>query len=44
MLQLGLPYIKGLQAVPNIQDALRTEVRRRLELDPGWFAELRPRR
>jgi hypothetical protein len=42
MLQLGLPYIKGYKPLPNIQDALRLEVRRRLEGDPGWFAELQP--
>ena len=28
MLQLGLPYIKGYKPLPNIQEALRTEVRR----------------
>jgi Domain of unknown function (DUF3883) len=44
MLQLGLPYIKGYKPLPNIQDALRSEVRRRLEADPGWFAELQPSR
>ena len=44
MLQLGLPYIKGYKPLPNIQDALRTEVRRRLEADPEWFAELQPQR
>ena len=42
MLQLGLPYIKGYKPLPNIQDALRLEVRRRLEADPGWFAKLQP--
>jgi hypothetical protein len=42
MLQLGLPYIKGYKPLPNIQDALRLEVRRRLEVDPGWFAQLQP--
>ena len=42
MLQLGLPYIKGYKPLPNIQEALRTEVRRRLEADPVWFAELQP--
>jgi len=42
MLQLGLPYIKGYKPLPNIQDALRLEVRRRLEGDPGWFVELQP--
>jgi len=42
MLQLGLPYIKGYKPLPNIQDALRLEVRRRLEDDPGWFAKLQP--
>jgi len=42
MLQLGLPYIKGYKPLPNIQDALRLEVRRRLEADPGWFAQLQP--
>ena len=44
MLQLGLPYIKGYKPLPNIQEALRTEVRHRLEADPGWFAELQPQR
>jgi hypothetical protein len=43
MLQLGLPYIKGYKPLPNIQEALRTEVRRRLEADAAWFAELQPR-
>jgi hypothetical protein len=42
MLQLGLPYIKGYKPLPNIQGALRTEVRRRLEADPDWFAKLQP--
>lgn len=42
MLQLGLPYIRGYKPLPNTQDALRLEVRRRLEVDPGWFAELQP--
>ena len=42
MLQLGLPYIEGYKPLPNIQDALRLEVRRRLEVDPGWFAKLQP--
>ena len=42
MLELGLPYIKGYNPASNIQYALRTEVRRRLEDDPGWFAELQP--
>jgi hypothetical protein len=42
MLQLGLPYIKGYKPLPNIQQALLAEVRRRLEADPGWFAELQP--
>lgn len=42
MLQLGLPYIKGYKPLPNIQQALLTEVRRRLEANPGWFAELQP--
>ena len=42
MLQLGLPYIMGYKPLPNIQEALRLEVRRRLEADPGWFAELQP--
>jgi Domain of unknown function (DUF3883) len=42
MLQLGLPYIKGYKPLPNIQDALRLEVRRRLEVDPGLLAELQP--
>jgi hypothetical protein len=32
----------GYKPLPNIQEALRTEVRRRLETDPGWFAELQP--
>jgi hypothetical protein len=44
MLQLGLPYIKGYKPLPNIQEALRTEVRRRLEANPEWFAELQPQR
>lgn len=43
MLQLGLPYIRGYKPLPNIQQALLTEVRRRLEASPGWFAELQPR-
>jgi hypothetical protein len=43
MLQLGLPYIKGYKPLPNIQQALLAEVRRRLEADPVWFAELQPR-
>jgi len=42
MLQLGLPYIRGYKPLPNIQEALRTEVRRCIETDPGWFAELQP--
>jgi hypothetical protein len=42
MLQLGLPYIRGYKPLPNIQDALRLEVRRRLEDDPGWFGKLQP--
>jgi len=42
MLQLGLPYIKGYKPLSNIQEALLTEMRRRLEADPGWFAELQP--
>jgi hypothetical protein len=42
MLQLGLPYIRGYKPLPNIQDALRLEVRHRLEVDPGLFAELEP--
>ena len=42
MLQLGLPYIKGYKPLPNIQQALLTEVRRRLEADPVWFADLQP--
>jgi hypothetical protein len=42
MLQLGLPYIKGYKPLPNIQQVLLTEVRRRLEADPGWFAQLQP--
>lgn len=29
---------------PNVQNALRTEVRRRLEADPDWFARLQPQR
>ena len=44
MLELGLPYIKGYKPLSNIQEALLTEVRRRLESDPNWFAELRPQR
>lgn len=40
MLQLGLPYIKGYKPLPNIQEALRTEVRHRLETDPVWFVQL----
>jgi Domain of unknown function (DUF3883) len=42
MLQLGLPYIKGYKPLPNIQQALLAEVRRRLEANPDWFAKLRP--
>jgi hypothetical protein len=42
MLQLGLPYITGYKPLPNIQGALRTEVTRRLEADPEWFAKLQP--
>jgi hypothetical protein len=42
MLQLGLPYIKGYKPLPNIQQALLTEVKRRLEADPAWVAELQP--
>lgn len=42
MLQLGLPYIKGYKPLPNIQEALRTEVRRRLETSPEWLAQLQP--
>ena len=42
MLQLGLPYIKGYKPLSNIQEALLTEVRRRLETSPEWFAELQP--
>jgi hypothetical protein len=44
MLQLGLPYIKGYKPLPNLQDALRTEVTRRLEADPVWLAKLQPQR
>jgi hypothetical protein len=44
MLQLGLPYVKGYKPLPNIQEALRTEVKHRLEVDPGWFAKLQPLR
>jgi hypothetical protein len=44
MLQLGLPYIRGYKPLSNIQEALLTEVRRRLEANPGWFAELQPQR
>lgn len=43
MLELGLPYIRGYKPLPNVQNALRTEVRRRLEADPDWFAGLQPR-
>jgi hypothetical protein len=43
MLQLGLPYVKGYKPLPNIQQVLLAEVRRRLEANPGWFAELQPR-
>ena len=42
MLQLGLPYIKGYKPLSNIQEALLTEVRHRLETSPEWFAELQP--
>jgi hypothetical protein len=42
MLQLGLPYIKGYKPLPNIQQALLTEVKRRLDANPAWFAELQP--
>jgi hypothetical protein len=42
MLQLGLPYIEGYKPLPNIQDALRLEVRSRLEVDPEWFSKLQP--
>lgn len=42
MLQLGLPYIKGYKPLPNIQEALRTEVRRRLADTPELFAQLAP--
>jgi hypothetical protein len=42
MLQLGLPYIRGYKPLPNIQQALLAEVRRRLDSDPGWFVELQP--
>ena len=42
MLELGLPYIKGYKPLPNIQEALLAEVRRRLETNPERFAELRP--
>lgn len=42
MLELGLPYIKGYKPLPNIQEALLTEVRRRLETNPEEFAKLRP--
>jgi len=44
MLQLGLPYIRGYKPLYNIQEALLTEVRRRLEANPGWFAQLQPQR
>jgi uncharacterized protein DUF3883 len=44
MLQLGLPYIRGYKPLSNIQEALLTEVRRRLEANPGWFGELQPQR
>jgi hypothetical protein len=44
MLQLGLPYIKGYKPLSNIQEALRTEVRHRLEASPEWFAKLQPQR
>jgi hypothetical protein len=40
MLQLGLPYIRGYKPLPNIQEALRAEVRRRLEAEPEWFVQL----
>jgi hypothetical protein len=42
MLELGLPYIKGYKPLPNIREALLTEVRHRLETNPERFAELRP--
>jgi len=42
MLQLGLPYIRGYKPLSNIQEALLTEVRRRLDANPAWFAELQP--
>ncbi len=42
MLQLGLPYIKGYKPLPSIQQALLTEVKHRVEIDPDWFAKLRP--
>jgi hypothetical protein len=42
MLQLGLPYIKGYKPLSNLQQALLTEVRRRLETDTDWFAKLQP--
>jgi Protein NO VEIN, C-terminal len=40
MLQLGLPYIKGYKPLPNIQQALLIEVRRRLEENPKSLAGL----
>jgi hypothetical protein len=40
MLQFGLPYIQGYKPLPNIQDSLRLEVRRRLEAAPDWLAKL----
>lgn len=43
MLELGLPYVRGYKPLPNVQNALRTEVRRRLETDPDWFARLQPK-
>lgn len=42
MLQLGLPYIRGYTPLSHIQRALLTEVRRRLDVNPAWFAELQP--
>ncbi len=42
MLEFGLPYIKGYKPASNIQDALRPEVKHRLEANPDWFAKLQP--
>ena len=44
MLQLGLPYIRGYKPLSNIQQALLTEVKHRLDTDPDWFAKLQPQR